>query len=332
MAKKVLHLGLGVFLFANALFAAMLMSGFTGEVQGETLFVGGSGGDNYTCIRHALENASAGASIVVFSGTYQENLTITQSVILVGENEGTTIIDGLGASNVVYIDDAFFVGLAQFTIKNGSRGVYISDSEGVVIKSVKITDCDDKGVYVANSNGIKISESELSGSGSGSGIEASYTTSFTSENNSVEEFTYGIYLDHANEAEIHGNYLHDNSARGLAISWSTDITVTSTTIDGSDYGVYFFDFSTGTIYNSIITNSGFADILMGMDRLTLVNTSFDYGSVVISTADALLIVKNYLEVRVEGSGGTPVSGADVLVKEGTTEIYNSTSGDPKTDG
>jgi hypothetical protein len=61
---------------------------------GNTLFVGGSGPGNYTCIQEAIDAASDGDIVYVFSGTYFENIEINKKLNLLGQDKNTTIIDG----------------------------------------------------------------------------------------------------------------------------------------------------------------------------------------------------------------------------------------------
>ena len=73
--------------------------------SGEILYVGGSGPGNYTKIKDAIENASDGYTIYVYSNSspYFENPVINISIDLIGEDKESTIIDGRGLGNVVFI-------------------------------------------------------------------------------------------------------------------------------------------------------------------------------------------------------------------------------------
>jgi hypothetical protein len=74
-----------------------------------------------------------------------------------------------------------------------------------------------------------------------------------------------------------------------------------------------------------------ADVYVGLDSLTLVNTSFDYSKVIIAKNNAILNVKNYLEIIVKGTKGNIIEGADIIIEDNGDPIYDSTSGDKKTD-
>jgi len=56
--------------------------------------VGGSGPNNYTSIQAAIDNASDGDTIFVYSGTYEEQVIVNKSLIIKGENNTATLIKG----------------------------------------------------------------------------------------------------------------------------------------------------------------------------------------------------------------------------------------------
>ncbi|RLF52019.1 MAG: hypothetical protein DRN11_01820, partial [Thermoplasmata archaeon] len=90
--------------------------------NGRTLYVGGSGPGNYSKIQDAIENASNGDTIFVYSGTYYENVVINKSIDLIGENVKTTIIDGMRRNKTVFILVSNVL-VCNFTIRNGTVGI-----------------------------------------------------------------------------------------------------------------------------------------------------------------------------------------------------------------
>jgi len=88
--------------------------------DGNTLYVGGSGPNNYTTIQDAIDDAVDGDTVFVYNGIYYENLVIDKSIILIGENKDYTVIDGNRADNTVHVDSEN-VTISGFTICNSSR-------------------------------------------------------------------------------------------------------------------------------------------------------------------------------------------------------------------
>ena len=55
-----------------------------GGAGAATLTVDDSGGANYTKIQDAIDNASVGDTILVYSGTYYENVDVNKQLNLIG--------------------------------------------------------------------------------------------------------------------------------------------------------------------------------------------------------------------------------------------------------
>lgn len=89
--------------------------------------------DDYATIQGAINAASDGDTINVRAGTYYENVIINKKISLVGEDRGTTIIDGSGNGNVVCMTSAAdTANISSFTLRNG-RG--INDGAGIDVQS-----------------------------------------------------------------------------------------------------------------------------------------------------------------------------------------------------
>ena len=123
MARKVIIFGSCLLLAASTLFAAIFMVSFPGVVRGDTYYV--TPGDS---IQAAVDGASAGDTVFIYTGTYYESVVIPIPIKLVGENQQTTIIDGGGSSKVVYIDGTDYVEISTLRIKNGDVGINIFQS------------------------------------------------------------------------------------------------------------------------------------------------------------------------------------------------------------
>jgi nitrous oxidase accessory protein NosD len=67
--------------------------------------------EDYQTIQEALDNANDGGTVFVHNGTYREILTVDKAVSLVGEDRGSTVIEG---SVRVYASDVL---LSNFTVR-----------------------------------------------------------------------------------------------------------------------------------------------------------------------------------------------------------------------
>jgi len=90
--------------------------------NGSILYVGGSGGENYSTIQAAINDANNGDTVFVYddSSPYVENVIVNKSINLIGENRDTTVINGSGNGNTVNIS-ADNVNISGFTIKGSTN-------------------------------------------------------------------------------------------------------------------------------------------------------------------------------------------------------------------
>jgi len=119
------------------------------------LYVGGSGPDNYTSIQSAINDADNGYTIYVYAGIYREHVRIYKPINLIGEDENTTIIDGMNETNVtVFSISASHVNFSHFTIRNAldgfwTKAISISGNYIYIHKDI-ITNCG--GMHISSSN------------------------------------------------------------------------------------------------------------------------------------------------------------------------------------
>jgi len=144
--KRILAIGIIL------LFIGMSISSSTGfnvekqsttPLNGKTLYVGGSGPNNYTKIQDAIDNASDGDTVFVYddSSPYYENIIVNKSINLFGENRNTTVIDGRFIDSVVNIS-VNGVKVTGFMIINGGNnilndaGIYVISSYNNISKNI----------------------------------------------------------------------------------------------------------------------------------------------------------------------------------------------------
>lgn len=103
---------------------------------------GGKGGC-YSSIQAAVNAASAGDTVTVRHGTYNEDVTIKQSVSLIGDGKENTIIDATGKTNGITITGAADVVVSGFTVENAdTAGVWITGSSFVTISDNEVVNND----------------------------------------------------------------------------------------------------------------------------------------------------------------------------------------------
>jgi len=234
--------------------------------NGKTLYVGGSGPNNYTKIQDAIDNASDGDTVFVYNRTYYENLMLDKSIALTGENQNTTIIDGSNNKNSSVIKiDADWVNISGFTIKYG----YLAGIEFEVyanhntILSNKICYNREDGIRLYASDYTTIASNTIvNNNDDGINLMSTYRNTITGNIiHSNNDGGIDFYFSHYNN--IAGNNISTNDY-GIFIEGSCNNNVTSNAISCNDYGVYLrflFDWFPTIIYtiqsrkNTIIQNN-----------------------------------------------------------------------------
>lgn len=165
MIKRNLMVLICLFFFVSNVCSANFNFNISPQYSSNTLYVGGSGPGNYTRIQYAIDNATNGDTVFVFVRTYPyfENLIIDKSIILMGEDKYSTVIDGNNQGNTINIKHED-VQVTGFTITNGNEtagilgwyiaGIRITASQ-VNIKNNIITN-NRIGVFIKNSEELII--------------------------------------------------------------------------------------------------------------------------------------------------------------------------------
>ena len=149
LVKKYLTVGIILLFIGTSLIPVMAQDAekTLPTSRGKWLYVGGSGPGNYTNIPDAMDNASNGDTIFVYSGIYG-TLTIRKSLTIIGESKYTTVLNGSGlnAHDAVAIE-ADDVTLSGFTIQNGGnpdnnrygRGISLQHRINVKVSNIILT-------------------------------------------------------------------------------------------------------------------------------------------------------------------------------------------------
>ena len=174
---------------------------------------------DYSTIQDAINWASPGYTILVESGIYYEHVVIQKSLKLVGEDRGTTIIDGSGVGTVVEVA-AENVCVSGFTIRNGGK-------EGMF-------GC---GILMRQYAGISIINNTVTDQFEGIMLWGSYGTNKIIGNTVVSHNDAGIALLWSDgNYNIDGNTV-ENSSFGILALWSNKNTISNNTVTLTDIGI-----------------------------------------------------------------------------------------------
>jgi len=240
------------------------------KAEPEMWYVDDDGGADFTRIQDAIDAAAfMGDTIYVYNGIYYENLHISKSLTLMGEDRSQTIIDG-GGKTVVSIF-ANSVGVSRFTIRNGGISPWHQYASGIYLRAAK---------------SCRISDNIVSGSMWGITLEKA--SGNTVSGNTISNVTYGVPF----YGPVYYNIVRDNSISDakLAIFFNGDMpshynTVAGNQISNSEKGIYFnYPYHNTVAGNTIKDMVGYATYgiqlqLGGNDNIVTDNTvsDCDYG-------------------------------------------------------
>ena len=252
--------------------------------RGNWLYVGGIGPGNYTRIQDAIDNASEGDIIFVYSGIYYENVIVNKAITLIGENPDTTAVDGQGVADVFHVISEA-VKISGFTIKNSghngiSVGWEISYVNNVIISNNTIINhhiginfyyptennliagnnisFNQGGIHLNNQcNNNTIINNHLAENQVYPTIDFYECSGNKIIENSIHNNDYGIRVHGSKDNSILKNNLSFNF-QGLMLEYSSSNVVSNNSINSNgDYGIYIrLDSNNNTITNNnIISNN-----------------------------------------------------------------------------
>jgi hypothetical protein len=220
-------------------------------------------------IQNAIVVANSGDIIKVGPGTYQDNLQIDKNIILIGNTQNNTIIDGQHVTSCVHIYPGITVTICNFTLKNGNFDKYNFGggifNDGILIKNSTITDCGASyggGIYNLGTMticGLTIKNNSADTSGGGIDNYGTLTIGNSTITNNTAIEIGGGGIRNLGVMTISGVTIKNNNViqSGGGIDNNGMLTIEdSTVIDNeANAGGGIINYSTLVIYGSTITNN-----------------------------------------------------------------------------
>jgi len=197
-------------------------------------------------IQDAIDVASDGDAVFVYSGIYYEQLQVDKSIILQGEDKNTTIIDGEKINDVIHLTGNNTV-IKGFTIQYARDGLF-SDDAGIDIRGNNnlITDNIIKnnfnfGIYIQSLDSYNVIENNIFDTNhmclkllftsqtvvvnntfvnNYGGIKLEYAVSVTLNQNSIFDATYPLIFDDVYSCNVSSNYFFNCGGLNLYSSCS----------------------------------------------------------------------------------------------------------------
>jgi len=267
--------------------------------------------DHFDRIQDAIDEATSEDRIIVYEGTYEENIIIDKPISLFGEDLDLVIIDGGQEGSVVTIESSN-VDFSTFTIKNSGTNAtdagikIISSSKHCQIVENKITDCV-YGLYVDRCDNTIFSQ------------------------NFIYETTNATFFISSDDNTIEHNYIYDNDQHGIFLNRSCeDNIIKNNTVNGNGwYGIYLND---NCIDNTISENIVFENDNTGI-RIedSVSSTVISRNEVYKNTNYGIFVVGSQSEIIRNNVYGNEKHGI-FLFADDSTSIMDNTVYDNILDG
>jgi parallel beta-helix repeat protein len=217
-------------------------------------------GLNYTTIQAAIDAHETldGHTILVKKGIYHEHVVVNKSILLIGENRTTTVIDGNGTGIDIRVT-ANSVVIKEFTVKNGTVGIYLYRANNSLVMENDVVFNGDA-ILVYYSGNCTIHQNSA-GNNTNRGILVSNSWNFTVSSNNVygSKEMYGLNTNASTNGLIFQNHAYKNYFDGIGLGLgSANCTVSGNIAENNKlFGIWIdTDSENNLIYRNNLINNG----------------------------------------------------------------------------
>jgi nitrous oxidase accessory protein len=250
-----------------------------GSADAKTLTVNASGGADYTRIQDAINNSNNGDTILVYSGTYFENVNMSKQLVLKGVDtgEGKPVVDASGSGDAVTLSSGNSI-LDGFTVTNGATiGIIVTSDYNNLSNNSAINNTEDGIVLKNASNNTLNNNSASSNIIFGIALLDESNRNTVIGNNALNNENAGIFLRDSNSNTLNNNSAKLNNVQGIDLLASIKNILINNTVSNSSYGIYLESSSDNNVLdgNTVSMNGVNGIFLTGSSDNTIYNNYFN---------------------------------------------------------
>ncbi|WP_164997740.1 S-layer protein domain-containing protein [Methanolobus psychrotolerans] len=214
-------------------------------------------GANYSSIQGAVNNANTGDTILVYPGTYHENVDVGKQLnIMSTDGAKVTHVIAEYADNHVFNVTADGVTIDGFNVSGfteySKAGIYL-DSSNITLTNINAVN-NTWGIYLDSCRNSTLTNNNVANN-SYDGIIPYYSSNITLTNNIAANNQFGIRLYYSTNNTLTDNTATNNSHRGIILVDSSDNTLVNNTASNNDYGIYLSSSSDNILVNNIAVDN-----------------------------------------------------------------------------
>jgi len=240
---------------------------------------------DFESIQDAVNAAHDGDTVLVYPGTYTENVDVDKNNITIRSESGNpldTIVQAASSSEDVFHVTADGVKISGFNITGASgterAGIYLEGVEYCLIENNKASNNEyginlwdsnentlenntasnnNVGIYLISSSGNTVSNNTALYNSGGIGLYGSQYGSYenTLENNTASNNSVGIFLWDFCKNNILSNNTASDNGEGIRMWDSRDTTLVSNKVSNNDDGIALYSSSSNTLSNNNVSEN-----------------------------------------------------------------------------
>ncbi|WMW24959.1 NosD domain-containing protein [Methanolobus sediminis] len=245
---------------------------------GGVVTVDDSGGADYTSIKAAIDASNTNATILVYPGTYIENVNVGKQLKIMS-TDGASVTHVIAASAYDHVFEIVSdnVTISGFNISGASEdsGIYGSSLHNVILANNNVA-YNTYGIHLYGSAKNKLLNNnvvensyigiELADSGSNTlinntvaknswyGIRLWYSNNHVlTNNNAVNNNFSGIYLRHSDNNKLTNNIIAENINEGIYLSYYSNDNLIYNNFFNNSVNAKFYGYNTGNVWNTTKT-------------------------------------------------------------------------------